>query len=323
MKIMTNYPVYPNCLDSFGSMEGLREACTRMGLDGLEIIWGDPTIPPPPFDQQLTVGYHLPFWHDWVDFWRGDQKRLLSKFGTREAIRSFYGSEDPQVLIRHYEREMERAASLGAEYVVFHVSDVSLEEGYTYQWQHSDREVIDASLEVINALAGRGPWPFAILVENQWWPGFTFTNPDLTAYLLEGIQHRNKGILLDTGHLLNTNPALRDEPQAIRYLHDMLNRHEQIVPMIRGIHLHQSLSGEYVRTNTGSLPPDLAQDYFQRFAQTYPHVLQIDRHEPWTHQGIGEVIRRIAPEWLTHELSAPFPQDREAAVLLQSRALGR
>lgn len=88
--------------------------------------------------------------------------------------------------------------NLGAHYVVFHVSDVSLEEGYTYRWLHTNQEVIDAAVEVVNLILGEERWPFEFLVENQWWPGFTFTEPEETARLLEGIRFAGKGILLDT-----------------------------------------------------------------------------------------------------------------------------
>lgn len=77
--------------------------------------------------------------------------------------------------------------------MVFHVSDVSIEEGYTYHWLHTNQEVIDAAVEVINLILGTETWPFEFLVENQWWPGFTFTEPEETVRLLEGIRLQGKG----------------------------------------------------------------------------------------------------------------------------------
>ena len=46
---------------------------------------------------------------------------------------------NPEILLKQYQQDLERAASLNAEYVVFHVSDVSIEEGYTYRWLHSNQ----------------------------------------------------------------------------------------------------------------------------------------------------------------------------------------
>ena len=158
--------------------------------------------------QALHVGYHLTFYPDWLDFWRGDRAALTEKFGSEEVWRSFYGGpEGRETLLRLYREDLDRAVTWGARYVVFHVSDVSVEEGFTYHWRHTHEEVIDAAAEVINLLLGDRAWPFDFLVENQWWPGFTFTEPELTRRLLDGIRAERKGIMLDIGHLMNCAPA--------------------------------------------------------------------------------------------------------------------
>ena len=49
---------------------------------------------------------------------------------------------------------------MGARYVVFHVSDVSVEEGFTYHWRHTHEEVIDAAgggYQLSCWETGRGP----------------------------------------------------------------------------------------------------------------------------------------------------------------------
>ena len=48
-------------------------------------------------------------------------------------------------------------------------------------------------LEVINLITGHGNMALEFLVENQWWPGFTFTEPEETVRLLEGIRLQGKG----------------------------------------------------------------------------------------------------------------------------------
>ena len=68
-------------------------------------------------------------------------------------------------------------------------------------------------MEVINTILAGRDWPFAFLVENQWWPGFTFTEPEDTARLLDGIRCPKKGIMLDTGHLMNANTALSTQEE--------------------------------------------------------------------------------------------------------------
>lgn len=113
MKILTNFPVFEGCLDPFPRAGDLHEAISACGLDGLEVIWGDPAFAGHGMEPSLTVGYHLPFWHDWVDFWRGDEKALLRKFGSPGAVAGFYGGRDPACLIERYRQELERAVALG------------------------------------------------------------------------------------------------------------------------------------------------------------------------------------------------------------------
>ena len=175
----------------------------------------------------------------------------------------------------------------------------------------------------ISLTKGNGAWPFDFLVENQWWPGFTFTEPELTRRLLDGIRAERKGIMLDIGHLMNYDTSLRTLEEGADYVHRMLDRHGGLCRYIRGIHLHCSLSGEYVRAHTGFLPPRLPLDYLKRYGFGYRHILRIDTHQPWTSPAIREVVERIGPDYLVHELSAPDRGAREEAIHIQNRALGR
>lgn len=322
MKMLFNFPLYDTCLDDYGTAEGLAQACADLGCDGVEAIWGDTDYNGPSL-RDVTVGYHMTFWPDWLDFWNGDRTSLLRKFGNEAAWKKLYRGETREDMIAEYRRDLERAKGLGAEYIVFHVSDVSIEEGFTYRWLHTDEAVIDASCELINALTDGMDETPAVLVENQWWPGFTFTDPHLTERLLNGIRTENKGIMLDTGHLLSTNTALEDEKQAVAYIHEMLDLHGELSGCIRGLHLHKSLSGEYVRQHTGSLPGDMPEDYEARFIYSYPHILKIDRHEPWTEESIAGAVARMAPEWVNHELAGFGRKVHENAVRTQMDTLRR
>lgn len=317
-----NFPLYSGSFCEYQSWDDLRDEIHALKCDGLEGIWGGEDIPVD-FPQELIVGYHLTFWSDWLDFYREDWPALKKKFGSLGAARSFYGGWGAETLLKQYRADLERAKALGARYVVFHVSDNSLEECYTYRWLHSDEEIIDAAVEVINLLLGSEEQPFDFLVENQWWPGFTFTEPEHTARLLDGIQYPRKGILLDTGHLMNTNLELRTQADGAAYIQEMLNRHGSLSNMIRGVHLHQSLSGEYVKRNTGCLPSSLPQDYVEAFGTCYGHVLQIDQHKPWTDAAILPVLERISPEYLTHELSVSDRAQRVQIVRQQRSLLDR
>jgi len=315
-----NLPLYSVTRQDYGSWGALRQDCSLLGCHGVEGIWAGEEIPAD-FPQDLLVGYHLTFFPDWLDFYREDRRALLRKFGDMETVRRFYGGTSPDLLLNLYREDLARARALGAKYVVFHVSDVSIEEGYTYRWLHSDEEVIDASLEVINSLLADVPADFEFLVENQWWPGFTMTEPDKTARLLEGIQFPCKGIMLDTGHLMNTNPSIRTQADGLAHLQEMVRRHGTLARAIRGFHLHQSLSGTYVRRNTGYLPADLPKDCVEQFGVSYGHIQQIDRHRPWTNPGIADFVQEVGPEYLTHELAAQNRRQRFSVLRRQMNTL--
>ena len=322
MKRLMSLPLSGRTLAEYGGPAGLEAACRALSCDGLEVVWAGEDLPrdvPP----ALHAGYHLTFFPDWLDFWRGDRRALAAKFGGEAVWRAFYGGpEGPETLLKLYREDLDRALAWEAEYVVFHVSDVSVQEGYTYRWLHSHREVIDAAVEAINTLLeGRTAGP-AFLVENQWWPGFTFTEPDLTARLLEGIRYPNKGILLDTGHLMNADLDLETQEEGAAYIHRMLDRHGPLCRSIRGMHLHQSLSGAYTRAHTGALPEPWPEDYLEQYALAYDQVLQIDTHRPWTSTAVRSLVERVEPEWLVHELSAGTRGERDRAVALQNQALG-
>jgi len=300
---MLNLPLYAGSMEGYSDWKELGAELEKYGCDGIEGIWGGEDIPED-FPSETVIGYHLIFYPDWLDFYRERNDVLIRKFGNPEMVKMFFGGFEKDVLIGQYRADLQRAKKLGASYVVFHVSDVSVEESYTYQWLHSNGEVIEASVELINTILEGEDWPFAFLVENQWWPGFTFTEPAETRMLLDGIRYKNKGILLDTGHLMNTCPQLRTQSEGAAYIHTMLDRHGELTEWIRGVHLHHSLSGEYVLSYTGKdCLPVLPEDYMERYGVNYGHILKIDQHLPWTDSSVRSVIERIQPEYLTHELA--------------------
>ena len=168
----------------------------------------------------------------------------------------------------------------------------------------------------------RGVEPdFMLLVENQWWPGFRFTDPAQTEYLLSRISYPRTGIMLDTGHLMNCNTSIRTQADGIEWILDMVRRHGALAGRIRGVHFHQSLSGRYVRRHTGFLPADRSGDYFRDFAACYAHIQQIDRHHPWTDPACVRILDAIQPDYLTHELAIGKERSQLAALRRQLTAI--
>ena len=122
-----------------------------------------------------------------------------------------------------------------------------------------------------------------------------FTDPEMTARLLEGVRYPNKGIMLDTGHLMHTNTALRTQKESLEYIHSMLDLHGELCHAVRGIHLNQSITGALMRRYMRN-PPAMLPTYAQRNGQIFEYIFQIDVHRPFTCPGVGELIERIDPE---------------------------
>ena len=318
----TNFPLSTYSLDAYGGWDAVSKHTADLGLDGLEVI-ADPDNLADDIPHSLVAGYHMQFYPDWLDFFRQNTDALIRKFGSLEFAESFYRCKTPEDLIRVFQNDLQLAVRLGTPYAVFHVSDASLEEGYTYQWEHTDREVMDAALEVINAIL-RGVEPtFVFLVENQWWPGFTFTEPEKTEYLLKNIDYPRVGIMLDTGHLMNTNWEIQNQKQGIQYILDMIEKHGDLSKYVFGLHFHQSISGTYCCKTIGELPEDFPLDYYDEFSRNYAHILQIDQHKPWTDETCVQILERVQPKYLTHELSSTTQDGQWKAVKHQLQAMKR
>ena len=317
----TNFPLSTYSLQQYGSWKEVRKRVKELGLNGLEVI-ADPDNLADDIPLSLVKGYHMTFYVDWLDFWRQDEAALMHKFGSWETVDEVYRGTKPEDLLRHFQEDLALGIRLKAPYMVFHVSDVSLEEGYTYRWLHTDQEVLDGAIEFINLLLEGVEPTFDFLVENQWWPGFTFTDPEKTEYLLSHIHYPRVGIMLDTGHLMNTNWGIGSQREGIRYILDMIEKHGELAKSICGLHFHQSVSGAYCRKNVGRLPEGFPLDYNDEFGRNYSHILQIDRHQPWTDEECVRILEIAQPKYLTHELSGSAEGGRINAIQSQMRLTG-
>lgn len=322
MKHVTNFPLYNGCLEHYGNMAGLISDCKEVGLDGCEFIWDHMpyTEELPPTD--IAIGYHMLFYAHWLAFWRRDEEELMREYGSWDMVRDYYHGEEPADMVAHYKADLQHAVDLDAEYLVFHVSDVAIPECFTYQFAHSDEEVVDAAAELINQILDGMDTKMAFLMENQWWPGLKLTDPAIAQRLFERVEYPNKGFMLDTGHLLHTNTKLRTQAEAADYIRETYRNLGPLGEHVRGLHLQQSLTGEYVEGRGYKMPDDFPEDYWEQFTVCYNHIVQIDKHQPWTDPAIASVVDEIAPEWVNHELSG-WPRDvHKEAVATQMRTLG-
>lgn len=320
MKTLFNITTSEDDIDRFTSSADLEEMLNPH-FDGVELMYyraDERKIIP----KEKVVGYHMQFYPTWLDFWKGNEERLLKEFDTRENWEHYYGGSGKEGILRRLKADLCMAHEYGAEYVVFHVSEATVEESFTWNYYYSDGEVVDATAELLNELFQEEDGKIALLLENLWQPGLRFTRPEITKRLLERISYPNKGIMLDTGHLLHTNTALKTQEEGIAYIHQMLDAHGELCRYIRGIHLNQSLTGEYCE-NMMQHPPKMEETFTGRYNQMFFHAYAVDQHKPFTGEGIKELVERISPEYLTFEFITADHAQHCRYLEEQLRALGK
>jgi hypothetical protein len=299
MKLLTNMTTSFHDLPRYEDHADLEGFYKGFGLDGLELM-GFGADERGIIHRDDVVGIHLMYLHDWVGFWNNNMSYMLAEYGSEEMIKTIIGGLRPQDLVASYRQNLDFARSYFPEYVVFHVSNETLGQAVTGKTPWKDEEVIEAVIELCNEIFDDRVDSFALLFENLWWTGLTMTRPELTRRLLEGVRYKNKGVMLDVGHLLNTNTKLRSPEEGCDYIESVLDLYGD-TSFIKGVHLHMSLSGEYVeRIRANPFAPE--GNYYERILALQSHIAQIDTHKPFTTRRINGFLNRIKPEYLVLEL---------------------
>lgn len=300
-----------------GKPERLQELLSANNLDGIEFMCCAPWQEENGFPSGGQIkGFHLWFWGTWLDFWQGNTERLQEDFGSLAAAENIFGPSR-KAWLETYRQNFRQARLCGAEYAVFHVADVRPGEMPGRKYCHTSKEVVQAALEVVNELADELPAECPVLFENLWWPGLTLLEPELADRLLAGTNHK-AGIMLDTGHLMNTNWQLRTERESVDYVMSVLDKLGSLSQAIYGIHLHQSQSGEFVCRER-----EMAKQRTSlSAAELMNYVLRTDQHQPLkTPYGI-RLIERINPQVIVHEFVPKDFSDWQKKIMIQRQSLG-
>ena len=319
MKTLINMTTSIDDVSRFESNRQLRDHIA--GFDGFELMWfGDSDI----VTADMVVGVHLSCRLTWLDFWRGDEQRLLAEFDDLATVERVFGGLDPNIIVDELRENMRVAHELGAEYVVFHASDVGLVESTTFRYGHKDEEVIWAVAEVLNCVFADEDGSIALLMENLWCPGLTLCDPAMTRMLLEAVEYPNKGIMIDTGHLMHTDFSISSQEEGLAYINRRLDEHERegLLQYFRGMHLQQSVTGSYCR-KLQEHPVEWATTYEERFSQAFHHAFRIDRHEPFTCPGVSRMVARLPLEYLTFEFISRSTEEHATFLRQQLEALAR
>ncbi|MBZ9632895.1 TIM barrel protein [Clostridium sp. FP1] len=288
-------------------------------IDGIELLnslmWDENIIP-----SSIVRGVHLKYYPTWLDFWNNNESELLRQFGSHDEIKNYFGGTTRQCIIDQYRKEIQQADKIGAEYIVFHVAHVQVEHAYTYDFTYTDEEIIDATSELINEVFRGLNTNIKLLFENLWLPGLTFLNKDILLRLLEKVNYSNKGFMLDTAHLMNTNFDLTNEKEGIQYILDTVNNLGELKKFIKGIHLNCSVSGEYIKEQIQAnrkckLP-------FNKMKENVLfHIMKIDMHKPFSDTDVKRIIDFIDPEYVIYEFITRSLEELEEYITIQNKAL--
>ena len=241
---------------------------------------------------------------------------MLKEYGITEEEYDKYAG-----VYKNAVEEIKIAEKLNAEYAVFHVSNVRTKDCFNYEFTYTDKEVVDATIEIVNEIFKGLDNNITILFENLWWPGLKMTDPELVRYFIENIEYKNKGIMLDTGHLLNTNLDINNEEEGIDYLVETISNLGDMKDYIKGIHLSKSLSGKYVKEQIEKYKnKDI--DYSEVNNEIIYHILNIDEHKPFTNNKINNLIEMINPKFLVYEFITTSLEELSDFIKTQNKVLG-
>lgn len=297
MKQLFNYcPVhwYETEMQAYpGQADGFLRA---NNMDGVELyVYGTEGYPTD-YSKQ-TIGTHLKFWPYWMDFWRGDKAALLHNHGSEQAIYDYHlGAKNNDEWLAVMRKNIQASLLVKPEYFVWHVAHCDFDEIYNFKFKYSDAEVIDATIEIVNSLVQDIPEDVTLLFENLWWPGMRLTDPHMVDRLFCGINKSNIGIMLDTGHLMNTNRELTNENEGVEYICKVAKNLGMYKQYIYGMHLSCSLSGAYLKTKPWEGKIERTPAF------TMHHIAQIDQHKHFKEAGLGKLIECINPKYVVHEL---------------------
>ena len=291
-----NMPQFP--LRGLGNVQQLRTFLEKKRLDGVELILWDDSIDNTAFKREI-VGVHLKYWPSWLPIYEGRRQN--------NAGISF---ED---WLEQIKTNVRAALRLEPEYLVWHVADCTVPECFSFQFKRSNMDVLRATAELVPEIFAEVPPQVKILFENLWWPGLTLLDNRETEWFFDSLALPNAGLVLDTGHLLNTDYTATTEQECIRVLLQRVRAMGELRQLIKGMHLNLSISAAYRRSCWGQIKTGYTQD------ELGYHIAKIDQHRGFTDPSLAELLELIKPEYVNNELL--FNTKEELSLLLDKQLL--
>lgn len=272
----------------------------------------------------VVRGVHLSFYPMWLDFWRGDIAKVEGLLGGHQAMLDYYGGATKEAMIESYKKQYARAKALGAKYMVFHVSHICIEDSFTWQFDYTDEEIIDATIELVNEVFPADEEGPMLLFENLWWPGLTYLDKQVTKKLLEGVRYSQKGLLMDISHLILTNLKIGNEKACYTYVKEVVQNLGELKEFIYGVHLNKTLPKHYMQQDRSYLvdryreakTPQLKMRVLKQ------HIQKLDPHQPFDHEIAKQIVDYINPEFCVYETNPADIYEMAYFIKRQNIALG-
>jgi hypothetical protein len=294
MKHLFSYSVYQTpedlCADIPSTFGDIR-------CDGFEILTSHEPADPCQFPN--VVSAHLPYAADWISAWEGRPYEM----GDMEAMYWMYGRSREEV-VDTVKNMIRCAEPLKPAHGVIHACNIDLPDLKHRTYSRDPKDALSKFCEMMNCVVSGFPGnepPYKLAFENLWWPGLRLQDDSDYRLMERKLEFENWGILLDTGHLMNTLPDIRTQQDGIEALLRIFDGYSQdLVDSIGAMHFHYSASWDYRSTfeeedYDGGPACDFIND-------TFHHVTVLDQHLPFSDPGCRELVDRIQPELLIHEL---------------------
>lgn len=323
MKKLFHLSTTPKQLRMFeGDWEEIKQFVGKNQMDGIELgLTLDYDIEQIP--KEIIEGVHLSFYPMWVDFWRQDEEKLSQLFATKEERNAYYQGDSPECLVTSYRKQYERAKALGAKYMVFHVSHVLPEDSFTWEFTYSDKEVMIATLELVNSAFPKEENGPLLLFENLWWPGLNYKDSELTKWFIEQVEYPNKGYLVDISHLILNNKEIGTEQEAYFYIKQIIKSLGETKQWIKAVHLNKTLPKRYMQRDHGYLLKKYREikDSKQKLTLLKKHIQALDGHIPFDHPIAKKIVALINPEYCVYETAPKSRYELAYFIKKQNEAM--
>lgn len=300
MKHLYNFSYYQPLTDIPGSSPDVNERLESMGCDGLELFTLFEEVPAE--YRGVSPGVHLPFAIDWYRAWSGGLRD--EECGADGMEYATFG-RDREEMVGNVRKAIAYAAEADPAYGVLHAGNTDLDDVMHRKHRTDDRKVLKAFAEFVNQVVSGfrgGEPPFRLAFENLWWSGLKLTGEWEFRLLEEELEFDNWGFCLDTGHMMNTLDSARDEASAIDGLLRIFEGYsDDMKDRIGTVHFHLSTSADYRSSFIEEDRPE-SETVQETIARSYPHVMKIDQHRPFSDPRCVLLIDALHPDFVTHEM---------------------